>query len=416
MNQIEEITQEVETVVVGAGPAGTAAATVLARHGREVLLIDKAGFPRDKCCGDGLTTLALRELEKLGFDPLLQRSWKVVRKVLLRSPSGTERSFPLPDGAGYHAAVVPRTDLDSALLDLATSQGARAKLGFTLRRVEPNSSTIDLLVEENAGGTKQRIRATNLIAADGMWSPVRKSLGLNSSNYLGEWHALRQYFQNVDGPAAEDLFVWFEADLLPGYVWSFPLPGGRSNVGFGIHRGAQHQVGEMKQLWHELLGRGHIIGALGSAAVAEAPAKTWPIPARIGRSPLSGPHTMFVGDAAAATDTMTGEGIGQALLTGRLAAQAIIEHRDPTEHYPKAVRQELIADDRMSRALIPLLARPWVTRGALWLSGSTPWTRRNFARWMFEDYPRALLVTPRRWHRQMFSNHAAFQPHRRSEP
>jgi flavin-dependent dehydrogenase len=117
---------------------------------------------------------------------------------------------------------------------------------------------------------------------------------------------------------------------------------------------------------------------------------------------------MFTGDAAAVTDPMTGEGIGQALLTGRLAAEALLGDTDPLRHYEREVRRELVADDRMARALIPLLARPAIAGAALRATGATAWTRRNFARWMFEDYPRAMIATPRRWHRGMFTGPGAF--------
>jgi len=117
---------------------------------------------------------------------------------------------------------------------------------------------------------------------------------------------------------------------------------------------------------------------------------------------------MFVGDAAAVTDPMTGEGIGQALVTGRLAAEAILGEGDAPATYERETRRELVADDRMARLLIPLLGRPLIARGALKLTGATPWTRRNFARWMFEDYPRAMVATPRRWHRKMFTGPGAY--------
>jgi len=86
-----------DVVIVGAGPAGSAAAITLARAGRSVMLIDKADFPRDKCCGDGLTTLALRELEPLGFQPSMVADFEPVRAAWLRSPSGRELCVPLPD-------------------------------------------------------------------------------------------------------------------------------------------------------------------------------------------------------------------------------------------------------------------------------------------------------------------------------
>jgi menaquinone-9 beta-reductase len=393
----------VDTAIIGAGPAGPAAATLLARSGRDVLLIDKATFPRDKCCGDGLTALALRELESLGLDPAAVDSWRVVDEVVIRAPSGTERRYRLPDGPGYHAAVARRTDLDQALVTLATNAGARVELGHAL--VDATAHTDGVKLDIDGLGI---VNARTVIGADGMWSPLRKALGLSVEGYRGEWHAFRQYFENVSPRAGNELIIWFEKDLLPGYAWSFPLTGGRANIGFGIQRGGRQAVGDMKALWSDLLERTHIRDVLGPAARPEDPHKAWPIPARIGRVPLVGPHTMFVGDAAAATDPMTGEGIGQAILTGRIAAESIIDDHDVLGDYERRTRAELVADDRMARVLIPMLSRPLIARAALKLTGATPWTRRNFARWMFEDYPRALIATPRRWHRGMFTGPGAF--------
>ena len=113
-----------DLLVIGAGPAGTSAATVAARAGLSVVVIDKATFPRDKCCGDGLTTLALRQLHALGLDPATVPSWRDVDAAWLRSPSGREVRLPLPT-EGRFAAVTPRFELDAALVDLARRSGAR---------------------------------------------------------------------------------------------------------------------------------------------------------------------------------------------------------------------------------------------------------------------------------------------------
>ena len=96
-----------DIAIIGAGPDGTTAAALLARAGRDVHVFDRATFPRDKCCGDGLTTLALRELEALGFDPSTVASWQRVDDVVIRSPRGTERRYALPEGEGYHAQLPP---------------------------------------------------------------------------------------------------------------------------------------------------------------------------------------------------------------------------------------------------------------------------------------------------------------------
>ena len=161
-----------------------------------------------------------------------------------------------------------------------------------------------------------------------MWSPTRKALGLGPDGYLGEWHAFRQYVDGVTGPAARQLIVWFDDDFLPGYAWSFPLPDGRANVGFGIRRGTGRRTQDMKQTWATFFERPHVAAALGPGATPVDRHLAWPIPARIDTATLSHGPVLFTGDAAAATDVMTGEGIGQALLTGRLAAAAIVAGGD----------------------------------------------------------------------------------------
>ena len=133
-----------DVVVVGAGPAGTAAAIELQRGGRHVVVVDKAVFPRDKCCGDGLTTLALRELEHLGLDPATVAGWRDVSSAWLRSPSGREVELPLPTD-GKFAAVAPRQDLDDALVRLARTEGVDIRDGCTFSGLSPETSdTLDL--------------------------------------------------------------------------------------------------------------------------------------------------------------------------------------------------------------------------------------------------------------------------------
>src|ERR1700694_4109679 len=112
-------------------------------------------------------------------------------------------------------------------------------------------------------------------------------------------------------------------------MWSFPLPGGRVNIGFGVQRDGERRVQDMKQLWHDLLLRHHVVEALGAGFELEDRHTAWPIPAGIDRATLTAGRVCFVGDAAMAADTMTGEGIGQALLTARLAAEAIIAQGGP---------------------------------------------------------------------------------------
>ena len=399
----------VDVVIVGAGPAGSAAAITLRRAGRSVIVIDKAMFPRDKICGDGLTAGALRTLESLDLQPETVGSWQPVDDVVVHSPAGRSVVFPLPRGQGQFAVVARRADLDAALVDVARSKGATICEGHAFAGIE----TFDDHVVVHADGLPS-IAARYVVGADGMWSPLRKALGAHVDGYLGEWHAFRQYFHSVGPRAAAELHVWFEPDLLPGYAWSFPLPGARANVGFGIQRGTRQRTSDMKRLWPELLTRPHIRAILGEAATPESPHRAWPIPARIDNMQLSAGRALFVGDAAAATDPMTGEGIGQALTSGILAAHAIIaagalDAEYAARDYEARLHRHLVADHRASAQLVKVLARQRGAETAVRIAGMTGWTRRNFARWLFEDYPRAVLLTPKRWQRAMFSGRGTFE-------
>ncbi len=397
-----------DVLVVGGGPAGAAAAARTASLGLDTILVDKARFPRDKHCGDGLTTGALRLLEQMGLDPADVPSWQVVSDIQLYGPDGHRTRLELPPGPGSYAAVARRADLDTAVLHLAETAGARVLQGTACTAVVELDDRATARLEP--AGT---VEARYVIAADGAWSPVRKMLGLARPGYRGDWYAFRQYFTDVTGPAAQSLCVSFESEILPGYSWSFPLPDRGANVGFGIRPDSSTRIQDMAGLWPRLRDRPALRRALGPDARPEGPHRAWPIPASIDEAMLTGRRTLFVGDAAAACDPMTGEGIAQALLTGRMAADALA-HAGPVAshqaraHYERAVRSALVADHRMASILGSVLSTRWGCRASIATATLTPWTRRNFARWLFEDYPRAVVLTPRRWHRGMFTGPGAF--------
>lgn len=400
--------QSVDTLIIGAGPAGSAAAITLARAGLDVMVVDKARFPRDKICGDGLTTGALRHLEALGLSPATIPSWQEASDCWVRSPSGVTRRFAMPRTGGTFAAIATRRDLDAALVDLARKAGADVLDGHALLGAVEVGDGVTAEVEDLGA-----VRARWVIGADGMWSPLRKHLGVATTGYLGEWHAFRQYVSNVGPTASTDLYISFEEDLLPGYFWSFPLPDGRANIGFGVQRDGVRRTRDMKHLWPELLARPHIREVLGADVVADEPHRAWPIPARVDQIIPTTRRSMFVGDAVAACDVMTGEGIGQALVTGIRAAEAIRDHGahgDAAAAYARALRRELVADHRMSKLLVRGLSTTEGADRAVRIAGTNDWTRRNFARWLFEDYPRALIATPRRWGRGVITQPGAYLP------
>ncbi len=380
--------EPVDVVVVGAGPAGTAAAITAVDRGLKVICVDKAHFPRDKTCGDGLTANALRLLEHLGVSaPDLGAALPMfVRETVLVSPSGRRVELPLPND-GAHAAVVSRLSLDATLVDVARRRGVDIREGWTLEGVTGDADRVHLTSADGA-----TLDARHVIAADGHWSSVRRALDPQASRDLGEWHAVRQYFDGVD---EDRLWVIFERDLLPGYAWIFPLPGGRANVGFGVLRSDGRSGRALKDLWPDLLSRRVIRDVLGPDAEPSESVRAWPIPTRYEPDRLVSGRIFFAGDSAGVVDPMTGEGIAQAIETGMLAAEAIATGGD----YRRLVHRAIGRDLRFAHLLQRILRHPLGARAALATADLTPWTRRHFARWMWEDYPRALLGTPDRWQR-----------------
>jgi geranylgeranyl reductase family protein len=397
---------EHEVLVVGAGPAGVTAGITARRLGLDVLVVDKARFPRDKTCGDGLTAGALRALERLGLDARTLPSYVRVDETVLVSPSGRRVSLPLPT-RGDHAAVVPRAELDVALVEHARALGVVVRDGSGLAEARSAEDTIEVLLDD---GTE--VTARWVVAADGHYSRTRRLLGGAHGRgrhvELGTWHAFRQYFRAVDDPR---LWVLFDADLLPGYAWVFPVGGGRANVGFGVLRDREASGTRLAGQWRTVLESRAMREILGAGAEPEATHRAWPIPASFDPIRLAHGRVLFAGDAANVVDPMTGEGIAQALVTGELAARAIACDATPSAvaaRYRRDVIREIGTDLRFARALQQVLRTPLGARATIGAAGLTPWTRRNFARWMFEDYPRAAVLTPRRWERGMFAKPGAY--------
>lgn len=368
---------EAPTVVVGAGPAGSSAAFHLASAGRPVVLIDRATFPRDKACGDGLTEPALRDLAAMGLDPAAVPSWREVGATSFVSPSG--RELQLDTGRKRpRLAIAARSELDAALVELARRAGAVVHDGARLVGAAAVPGGIRLELDNG-----DELRAPTVVGADGAWSPLRRALEGPSEPRLAKWHSSRLYLEGADGPAAERAFVWFERDLLPGYAWAFPLGDGRVNVGVGSLRAAGGGGGWIVRRTDRLLTSAPVRQALGSGARPASRALVWPIPTEMRRYRLVGEQgrVLYVGDAADATDPMTGEGIAEALLTGRLAAEAIVSGQ-PARYGVSAWKALGHRHHRRARCSW-LLRSPVLARAGLAVADAAPLTRGLFTNWVF---------------------------------
>ncbi len=391
----------VDVVVVGAGPAGSAAAITAAGAGAQVVVVDRAAVGRDKCCGDGLTTAALDELEGLGLDPSTVRSWTVVDDVVVVAPSGRRIELPLT-GSRARSVVAQRADLDAALVGLAVRAGAEVREGCRVTSVRSHSRGVTVGVRSPTGPVA--LEAAHVVAADGMWSPVRRLVGAAPEGYRGEMHALRRYARS-EATGARRQWVWFEPDLLPGYAWSFPLPHGQVNLGVVTRRRGRLDGNAMARAMEGLAERPAVRAALGDLRDL-GPVRAWPIPAGVRATQLHHGRVLFAGDAARAPDPVTGEGIAQALRTGVLAAESILAGGRPVEiaeRYRRGVLRSLAADHRVAQWCVGALDGRRRAELGLRIVDANDWTRRHVTRWMFEEIPRGVLLTPRRWPRALAS-------------
>lgn len=320
-----------DVLVVGAGPAGSAAATWSARHGLDVLLLDAATYPRDKTCGDGLTPRAVGELLRLGLGDWLRAH--TVNIGLRAHGFGQTLLLPWPGGSLPNwGSAVARTELDNHLRTLAVTSGATAVDGAKVVEVRRGAAgeVTGVVVERVAerGGTERtEVACRRLVVADGVRSPVGKLLGR-------QWHrdtvygvAGRSY---VTSTRADDPWISSHLELrdetgevLSGYGWVFPLGGDEVNLGAGTlataKRPADVAIRPLMKLYadeqREAFGLGDELRMPASALLPMGGAV----------SHVSGPNWVLVGDAAGCVNPLNGEGIDYGLETGRFAADLLAE-------------------------------------------------------------------------------------------
>lgn len=309
-----------DVVIIGGGPAGSAAALrarQLRPHAR-ILLLDKADFPRDKACGDGIAAHCCDELALLGVGDLIA-DYRPTQRLSVVSPNGAH----VLATAARPNRVVPRRVFDARLVDAARDRG-----------VEVRRHRVRALAVHGDHVAVDDVRARAVVAADGANSTVRRLIGVPAAPERHIAIAVRGY---ADVPADDDVqFIAMQKDGWPAYVWSFPIGDGTANVGFGMLLPRLRATG--------LPGREVLHGRLAELLpqLSARDLRAHHLPLSPGRPTPGVGRVMLAGDAAGLINPLTGEGIYYALVSGRLAGEAAVQTaEDPLPAYRRGLAETL---------------------------------------------------------------------------
>lgn len=362
-----------DVCIVGAGPGGCAAALQLARHGVRAVLVDKAVFPRDKVCGDALSGKVMRTLERL--DPALAQTLRTDSRqlpswgVTFTAPNGQALRVPFSRRTGEGpapGAILPRLDLDALLFEKAAqAPGIEVLQGITLKGFERTSDGWRI----TDSGQRTTIEARLVIAADGANSLFARHVAGLPMEPRHHCAGVRAYYRGVQGLDPQGFIeLIFMKELLPGYLWIFPLPGGRANVGLGLRSDVvRARRVDLKALMQRLLAEHPRLRERFVGAEAEGPVQGMGLPLASRRRPLSGEGYLLVGDAGHLIDPFTGEGISHAMISGVHAADTAAEalrsgmpDAAALKAYDARVWKRLGKELAISTRLQQLAGKPWL--------------------------------------------------------
>ena len=405
--EIPESGSEFDAIVVGGGPGGSSAAGYLAKSGARVLLIEKEVWPRDKICGDAVGGKSLSHVNELGVKADLESTPHFrVTGILFSSPKGNSVQVPLPEEdvekmeAGY---ALPRAQFDSLLFNrcqaMVREAGGSIIQGGEVRTVlfddgaggeDPGEGSGDArhaagVVVRIGGrdGEERTFHTRELVGAGGYKCPAARSVVESSYNeklmdrdhYCGGY---REYWRNVKGCESNsgDIEIHFVDTVIPGYFWLFPVSENVVNVGIGMVMGLlDKQKKKLKALQADVIANHPMFkDRFAEAEMVPGSAKGWLLPFgsprkkssnHPRRSSMNG--IRLVGDAASLIDPFSGEGVGNALVTGEMAARHIIEKRPFIEYQDevwKVLGPELINSYRMQKLSRKSWLLNWFVRKA----------------------------------------------------
>ena len=395
--------QKLETaaIIIGAGPAGAGTSFFLSKHGIDHIIIDKETFPRDKVCGDacsGKTALVIERANPDWLKEVLQDtraympSWGITfvapNSKRLDIPFKTNRTKEDP-APGFTA---PRLVFDDFIFRKITSPHSRVFEDARVQKIEQENGKITVHMDCN--GVEYEINSSVIVGCDGDKSIVRKKFFSHDTMPKSNAVGLRAYYEGVTGLHEENfLELHFLNEMLPGYLWIFPLPNGRANVGVGIlsETVRKKKINLREQMLHAITNNPALAPRFANAKLIDK-IQGWGLPLAYGQQAISTENVLLVGDAASLVDPFSGEGIGNAMYSGMLAAHCIKAGVDSENYsaaffkqqYDDVVYKRLGDEFRISATLQRLCRYPWLFNFVVNKAYKSP-TLRNTISGMFYD-------------------------------
>ena len=337
-----------DVVIVGGGPAGSAAAMFCARYGLEVCLIEKAQFPRDKICGDAISGKSMTILKELGFfEEIAALPSARIEAITFGNPDHDTVTIPLlgdkrqglPPGL-----VIRRYIFDDFLFQKARQQVATVYEGYQVNRLIFNGEQV-IGVDARSSDLNHTISVLGkvIVGADGFNSVVARQTGLFEHDPEHWVVALRQYYKNVKG-LDHKIELHYIDEVQPGYLWLFPAGDGLANIGIGmLHKSLKKRKVQLAQAMKKAIQSPFFADRFAEAEPLEEPVG-WNLPVGSKHRKNYGAGFLLLGDAAGLIDPFTGEGIGNALYSALIAAQTIseaVKKNDFSERFLSKYDQQL---------------------------------------------------------------------------